>query len=44
MDGSEIRYLESFDVKREEIRLVAEKIYSRGPKGSDAYFLVAEDF
>jgi hypothetical protein len=44
MSSAEAGYLQAFDVARERIHEVANKIYGRGGKGTYSYILAAKDF
>ncbi|MGB5606083.1 MAG: DUF1488 domain-containing protein [Gammaproteobacteria bacterium] len=44
MSGAETGFLKAFDAARTRIQEVADKVYTRGGKGSFAYVLAAEDF
>jgi len=44
MSDAESGFLQAFDAALNRIHEVADKVYTRGGKGSYAYILVAEDF
>ena len=42
--GAETEYLKAFDVARDRIHEIADKVYVRGARAAYSYVLVAEDF
>jgi hypothetical protein len=44
MSNAETGFLAAFDAALSRIHEIADKVYVRGDKGSNAYSLVAEDF
>ena len=44
MSDAESGFLQAFDAALNRIHEVADKVYARGGRGSNAYILAAEDF
>jgi hypothetical protein len=44
MSNVEAGFLKAFDAARQQIHRVANKVYTRGAKGTYAYILAAKDF